>query len=281
MTATAPEDDQYETIVVELDYPIATLKLNRPEKLNALSAQLAREVIDALDRLEADDEVRAVVLCGAGRAFSAGYDIQPGSDPEQGSVMQWKRHLESIWPFSRRVWNFRKPIIAAVHGYCLGGGCEIAMLCDMTIASSDCRLGEPEIRFSTGSTLIMPWIVPMKIARELLYTGKTIDAQRAYEVGMVNEVVEPEDLMRRAYYHARLIAKVSPLAVELTKEGINRTYEIMGLLNALNHHDNLVAILDGSETDELRQFEEIRAARGLRAALDWRDQQFREVDDRA
>jgi enoyl-CoA hydratase/carnithine racemase len=266
MTTTAPEDEQYETIVVELDYPIATLKLNRPEKLNALSAQLAREVIDALDRLEADDEVRAVVLCG---------------DPEQGSVMQWKRHLESIWPFSRRVWNFRKPIIAAVHGYCLGGGCEIAMLCDMTIASSDCRLGEPEIRFSTGSTLIMPWIVPMKIARELLYTGKTIDAQRAYEVGMVNEVVEPEDLMQRAYYHARLIAKVSPLAVELTKEGINRTYEIMGLLNALNHHDNLVAILDGSETDELRQFEEIRAARGLRAALDWRDQQFREVDDRA
>jgi enoyl-CoA hydratase len=195
--------------------------------------------------------------------------------------VEWKRHLEGSWGYSRAIWNFRKPIVAAVHGYCLAGACEIAMLADLTIASDDCKFGEPEIRFSQSSTLIMPWIVPMKIARELLYTGKLIDAQRAYEIGMVNEVVPAQDLMRRANYHARLVSKVAPLAVQLTKEGLNRTYEIMGLLNALNYHDNLVAILDGTKTEEYLQFKKITDESGLRAALDWRDKQFKEVEDLA
>jgi enoyl-CoA hydratase len=271
----------YEAIEVEFDAPVATLRFNRPDRLNAMGSQLQKDVIDVLDRFEADDDVRAVILCGAGRAFSAGYDLQGDGDTSSLGVIGWKRLLEESWPYARRVWNFRKPIIAAVHGYALAGACEIAMLCDMTIASDDCRLGEPEIRFSTSSTLIMPWIVPMKIAKELLFTGKMISAQRAYEIGMVNEVVPAEKLMDRAMYHARLISKVAPLAVQLTKEGINRTYEIQGLSNALAYHDNLTAILDGSETDENKQFNEIRLASGLRAALDWRDQQFKEVEEHA
>ena len=127
----------------------------------------------------------------------------------------------------------------------------------------------------------MPWYVPMKIARELLYTGKKIDAQRAYEVGMVNEVVPPEKLMERARQQALLLSKVAPLAVQLTKEGLNRTYEIMGFLNALNYHDNLVAILDGTRTEEYLQFKKVSDESGLRAALAWRDQQFKEVEDNA
>lgn len=269
----------YEAIELEVDPPVATLRFNQPKRLNAMGEQLRADVLDALDRLETDDDVRVVVLCGAGRAFSAGYDLQAEGDRSALGVVGWKRLLEAGTPYSRRFWTFRKPIIAAVHGYALGGACEIAMLCDMTIASEDCQFGEPEIRFATSSTLIMPWVVPMKVAKEWLFTGKMMSAQRAYEVGMVNEVVPAERLMERAMYHARLISKVAPIAVELTKEGVRRTYEIMGLLNALAHHDNLTAILDGTQTEENELFNEIRTAQGLRAALDWRDQQFKDVEE--
>jgi enoyl-CoA hydratase/carnithine racemase len=272
----------YETIEVEVDHPIATIRLNRPDRLNALSRELQGEVISALDELEEDDGVRAVILCGAGRAFCTGYDIAgDGPDRSGWSVMDWKTHMESTWRFPTRIWRFRKPIVAAVHGYALGGGCEIAMLADITVASDDCRFGEPEIRFSSGSTLIMPWLVPMKIARELLYTGKLIDAQRAYEIGMVNDIVEPDRLMRRAEYHARLISKIAPAGTQMLKEGINRTYEVMGLLNALGYHDNLVAMLAATQTEESAQFKRITKESGLRAALAWRDEQFREVENLA
>jgi enoyl-CoA hydratase/carnithine racemase len=269
----------YNSVECELEYPIAILRLNRPDKLNAFSLELQQEVRDILPRLEADDEVRAVILCGAGRAFSAGYDL--GADEPQ-RPLDWKavfdRDGSAYW---RAVWDFRKPIIAAVHGYCLGGACEIAMLCDLTIASEDCKFGEPEIRFGGGSTLVMPWYLPLKITKELLLTGKMISAQRAYEVGMVNEVVPADKLLDRAKYHARLMSKIDPVAMQLTKEGLNRTYEIMGLVDAIRYHDNLVAIMFGTETPESKAFNEIRDRDGVRAALTWRDQQFKEVEDGA
>ena len=269
----------YKTIQLGIEARVATLCLNRPERLNAFNRDLQAEVIAALERLDQDDSVRAVILRGAGRAFSAGYDIQGKEDESRWSVMTWKRHSEFSTKYANAIWSFRKPIIAAVHGYCLAGACEIAMLCDMTIASEECRFGEPEIRFATGSpALIMPWVVPMKIAKELLLSGKLISARRAYEIGMVNEVVPRDQLEQRARYHALLLSKVAPLAVQLAKEAINRTYEIMGLRNAFAYNHNLAAILDGSETEEFKRFEEIRMERGLRAALDWRDQQVAEVE---
>jgi enoyl-CoA hydratase len=273
----------YNTIELEREEPIAILRLNRPKLLNAFSGELQQEVIDALQTLAEDDDIRVVILCGAGRAFSAGYDIaSPAVDESARSVAEWKQYMRYSNQWAESIWKFPKPIIAAVHGYCLAGACEIAMLCDLTIASEDCKLGEPEIRFATGSPhLIMPWVVPMKVAKELLYSGKMISAQRAYEIGMVNEVVPQEKLMERARYHALVISKVAPLAVRLAKEAINRTYEIMGLPNAFAYNNNLVSILDGSETEEFRQFEAIRLEKGLRAALDWRDAQFAEVEPRA
>jgi enoyl-CoA hydratase/carnithine racemase len=274
-------DVDYSTIEYEVDYPVVTLRMNRPSKLNAFSTELRAEVIDLLDRIAADDDARAVVFCGAGRAFSAGYDLD-GDDAEgDPTVIGWKRRQDRGPAFWRAIWDFRKPIIAAVQGYCLGGACEIAMLCDLTIATDDCKFGEPEIRFGSGSTLVMPWYVPPKLAKELLYTGKMIDAQRAYQIGMVNEVVPADQLMTRAMYHARLISKVAPLAVQLTKEGLNRTYETMGLLNAINYHDNLVSMMFGTETDESKTFNEIRERDGVRAALNWRDEQFKEVEAKA
>jgi enoyl-CoA hydratase/carnithine racemase len=270
----------YRTIRLELNPPLATVTLNRPDRLNAFSHELVYEVIRALDGLKQDDTIRAVILCGAGKAFSAGYDIK-GDDGDFGArgIAGLKKDLQYCWDYAFAIWRFPKPIVAQVHGYCLAGACEIAMLCDLTIASDDAVFGEPEIRFATGPpALIMPWVVPMKIAKELIYTGKFIKAQRAYEIGMVNEVVGRDQLERRARYHALLISKVAPLAVQLAKEAINHTYEIQGLVSAFANNANLVAIMDGTETEENRIFEQIRKEKGLRAALDWRDKHFDEVE---
>jgi enoyl-CoA hydratase len=270
----------YSTIELEVDEAVATIRLNVPKTLNALSRTLTAEVMDSLDTLADDDAIRAVILTGSGRAFSSGYDLSTPTDNAERSVIGYKNTTEQ-WthPFVMKVWNFPKPIIAAVHGYCLAGACEVAMLCDITIASEDCRLGEPEIRFSSASpTLIMPWLVPMKIAKQLLFTGEMIAAQRAYEIGMVNEVVPADQLMNQARKRAAIIAKVAPLAVRLTKEGINKTYEIMGLNSALSYHNAMANMLDGTGTAELREFVEIASRDGLRAALDWRDGQFRDLE---
>jgi len=273
----------YEQVLLEVDGGVAFLRLNRPDKLNAITPHMQAELIDALSWLERNDDIRAVVLSGEGRAFSAGFDIGGSREGPEPTVAQWRDRLAvSSFRFARTVWSFKKPLIAATQGYCLGAACELAMLCDMTIASADCRFGEPETRFGSGSpALIMPWVVPMKAAKELLYTGRHVSAQRAYELGMVNHVVEPDELQGRAHREAELLARMSPLAVQIAKEGLNRTYEIMGLVNALAYNETLIPLLYGTETDESRAFGEARAARGLRAALKEREALLDEVDDLA
>jgi enoyl-CoA hydratase len=270
---------EYETIELEIEHPLATLTLNRPQALNAISRAMMDEVTAALAMLRDDDGVRCVILRGAGRCFSAGYDIGAArSDPAPSPASSAAREQMLVdWELS--FWSFPKPIVAAVHGYCLAGACEVMMLCDLAVASDDARFGEPEIRFSAGPpALIMPWLVGIRAAKELLYTGKLIDAQRALQLGMLNEVCARDDLERRARYYALLISKVSPVAVRLQKEAINRTFEIMGLRGALAYAANLWGILDTTPSEEQATFRRIREERGLRAALDWRDEQFREVE---
>jgi len=181
--------------------------------------------------------------------------------------------------WERSIFEFPKPIVAAVHSYCLAGACEVMMLCDLAVAADDARFGEPEIRFSNGPpALIMPWIIGMRAAKELLLTGKMIDAQRALQLGMVNEVCAPGDLDRRARYHALLISKVSPLAVRLQKRALNGIFEQQGLRQALEWGVTMTGLIDASETEEMQTFSRIRREQGLRAALDWRDEQFREIE---
>jgi enoyl-CoA hydratase len=279
-----PERPEYEEIIVEVEGAIGTIRLNRPDKLNAMTARMQLELIGALDVLEADADVRSVILAGEGRAFSSGHDIGRRDDDSNSreSVLQWRKKMQAVsLRAAKRLWEFPKPVVAATHGYCLGGACELAMLCDLTVATEECRFGEPEIRFGFGSpVLIMPWVVPMKVAKELLYSGRLISAQRAYELGMVNEVCERDALERRARFHAELIAENGALATELTKEGLNRTFEIMGITSAMAFHASLVPILNGSETDEMREFEEIRRERGLGGALEWRESRFKEIEAR-
>jgi enoyl-CoA hydratase len=224
-----------------------------------------------------------VILRGAGRCFSAGFEIADDDAWVEGEgpaavVDDMRFYME----WERSIFEFEKPIVAAVHSYCLAGACEVMMLCDLAVAADDARLGEPEIRFSNGPpALIMPWIIGMRAAKELLLTGKMIDAQRALQLGMVNEVCAREDLDRRARYHALLISKVSPLAVRLQKRALNGIFEQQGLRHALDWGVTMTGLIDASETEEMKTFSRIRREQGLRAAHDWRDEQFREVEELA
>lgn len=274
---------EYETILLDLEYPLAILTLNRPDSLNAISATMMREVTDALGKLAADDGVRCVILKGNGRAFCAGYEIgadRPTIDDPSPAGSARREQMYVDWELG--FWSFPKPIIAAVHGYCLAGACEVMMLCDLAIAAEGTRIGEPEIRFAAGPpALIMPWLIGIRAAKELLLTGKLIDAERAYQLGMINEVCPLENLERRARYHALLISKVAPVAVRLQKEALNHMFEMLGMRSALAYAANLWGILDTTPSEEQATFRRIREEQGLRAALNWRDAQFREVEEHA
>jgi enoyl-CoA hydratase len=271
----------YETILFERTGPVARITLNRPHVLNALSTRLMAEVTGALDRVEADEGLRVVVLAGAGRAFSAGYDLKESAANPASGVLAWRERLERDVRFTLRIWDLPKPVIAAVHGYCLAGGCDLAMMCDVTIAAEGTYFGEPEIRFGSGVvTLIMPWIVGMKKTRELLYTGfDRVTAEEALRIGLVNRVVPADRLEAEAMALAREIAKNDPEAVRLTKIALNRTYERMGLRDALLTNLELDTLMEAAETPMRREFNRIREAQGLKAAIAWRDARFREMPD--
>jgi enoyl-CoA hydratase/carnithine racemase len=267
----------YQALVYERRGPVARVTLNRPRVLNALSVELIREFGDAFDRLEADEEVRAVVLLGAGRAFSAGYDLKESGAQKVSGVVEWRKRLERDVRFTLRVWDCPKPVIAAVHGYCLAGACDLAMMCDLTVAAEGTLFGEPEIRFGSGVvTLVMPWVIGMKKTRELLYTGfDRVTAEEALALGLVNRVVPPDRLDAEAMALAEEIARNDPEAVKLTKIALNRTYERMGIKDALAMNLELDTIMEAAETPMRREFNRIRDEQGLKAAIAWRDARFR------
>ncbi|WP_194903614.1 enoyl-CoA hydratase/isomerase family protein [Catenulispora rubra] len=270
-----------QTLSVERVDTVEIVTMNRPEVLNAIDATMVAELSEHLDRCAADDDIRVVVLMGAGRAFSSGYDLRTlDDDATRLGPTKMFEYARYVHDFAEKIWRFRKPLIAATHGYCLGGAAEIAMLCDLTITTESCVFGEPEVRFSSASpSLILPWLVPLKIAKELLLTGATITAQRALEIGMVNEVVPDGDLRAAALRKAQVVATVSPLCAQMHKKGINDMYETMGLLSSMRHHNVLAAMVDGTATEEFRKFTEISERDGLKAALKWRDDQFKDLEN--
>ena len=271
----------FQNILYDKQDTIAYLTLNRPERLNALNAALLAEFREALDVVEADPDIRAVILTGAGRAFSAGFDInrEPGdSDPQEMQPDVWRGHLKSHIDTFMQVWNLSKPVIAAVNGYALAGACELVQVCDIKIASERAIMGEPEIRAGVGPPLLItPFSVNLATAKELLLTGDTIDAHEAARVGLVSRVVPHDDLLPECERIARKITLISAVGVKMTKIAVNRALEGMGFLSAIQHNLELMTHFDTSVTPEQEEFNAIRQERGLRAALDWRDARFREL----
>lgn len=214
----------YENILVTTDGPIGIVQFNRPKVLNALNATLIRELVDALEAFDRDDAIRCIIVTGNERAFAAGADISEMSG--ETAIDQVKSDRFAVWA---RVRSIRKPIIAAVSGYALGGGCELAMTCDMIVASETARFGQPEINLGiipgAGGTQRLTRAVGKALAMELVLTGRQLTAQEALAAGLVNRVVATEVLLDEAKALAREIASKSPLAVRMAKEAINKAFE--------------------------------------------------------
>jgi enoyl-CoA hydratase len=215
----------YETILIFPEPPIAVVQLNRPKVLNALSPKLITELVGALESLDQDDSVRCIVVTGNERVFAAGADIAEMADQTVSDqiLSGWLR----TWA---RIRDVRKPLIAAVSGYALGGGCEVAMTCDMIVASESARFGQPEINLGiipgAGGTQRLTQAVGKVRAMEMILTGKQITAQEAERIGLVNRVVPVETYLEEAKALAREIATRPPVAIMLAKEAVNKAFEL-------------------------------------------------------
>ncbi len=255
--------------------------MNRPGKLNAINGEMKSALVAAFREADEDATTSVVILRGEGRAFCVGYDIGGRKDPAREAwkhdTLRWHAHLRESVRFELAPWDMKKPVIAQVQGHVLGGGCELAMACDITIAADSALFGEPEIRFSNvGPAIVMPWFIGLKKARELLYLGDMIDARTALELGMINRVVPAETLPEATMKFAQRMALVSPEALCCAKLSINRGAEAAGFRNAINAGLDIVAPLYAAQTEAGQQFKDITAAEGLAAALKWRGDQFRE-----
>lgn len=264
----------YNTLNVEFADRIAVLTFNRPNVLNAFDGELIRETMTVLTALGNDDGVSAVVVRGAGRAFSAGFDLKAGAaTPGQRGPKEWRALLESDFDFIMGFWHCPKPTIAAVHGYCIGGAFELSLACDVTVAAQSTKFGSPEVKFGSGAVaLLLPWIAGPKAAKELLLTGDDqLSADRAQALGIVNHVVPDGEEMNRALAISRAMANAAPNAVRLTKLAINRSFDAMGLRAALASALELDIFIEASGGTERSEFDRIRREQGLKAALQWRD----------
>ncbi|MHB8567159.1 MAG: enoyl-CoA hydratase/isomerase family protein [Nitrososphaerales archaeon] len=219
----------------------AKITINRPDVMNALNVEVRKELVTALGVAEADVGVRVVVLTGAGdKAFSAGADIKMF---QTMTPFQAKKYLKISKGASSRIENFAKPVIAAVNGYAMGGGLELAMSCDIIIASDNARFAQSEINIGfipgVGGTQRLPRLVGLKRAKELVFTGDLIDTQEALRIGLVNKVVPKSDLMNYVESMVEKLAQKSPIALRLAKEALNKS--MAGLKNGLDFESSLFA----------------------------------------
>ena len=271
----------YETIRLERSGTVALLTLARPERLNAIDRRMLGELQEALDAVEHDDDLRVVVVKGAGGNFSSGFDLKEQMEARPSGPQAWREILDRDFSTIMRFWHLRKPTIAAVQGYCLAGGCELALCCDITIAADDAVFGEPELKFGAGIVvMILPWLVGPKRAKEIILTGADrIGAAEAARIGLINRVVPSAALESAALALARHIAIIDPELVQQTKRAINQSVETMGLVEALNAALDIDLAVEGKGSEDKRRFMEIARKEGLRKAIAWRDARFGESVD--
>lgn len=252
-------------LLISTDGPVARVTLNRPKQLNALNLQLMQELVAALEVFDADEAIRVIVLAGSERAFAAGADIHDMA--ESNVVEQIQRNQFARWERIRRI---RKPIIAAVSGFCLGGGCELAMHCDIIIASETAQFGQPEINLGVmpgaGGTQRLTRAVGKATAMDVILTGRFLTAQEAFAAGLVSRVVPKEHFLSEAMKVARQIAEKAPLAVRFAKEAVLKAHETP-LTEGLEYERKLFYLLFATEDQK----------EGMKAFIEKRSPAFRGV----
>jgi enoyl-CoA hydratase len=269
-----------EFILTKVEDGVGYLTFNRPKALNAFNNELMREAMAAMDAFAADDDVKAVIVQGAGRAFSAGFDLKASAERKLDSVDKVRAQMALQFDFIIKFWDCSKPTIAVVQGYCLAGAFELALACDITVAAEGTLFGEPEVRFGTGIVaMLLPWITGPKQAKELLLTGDDrVSAEDALRMGIVNCLVPPEEALGRARRMARKMVMSAAVSVQLTKQAINRSYEIMGLRQALLTSLDIDVEINATPSWEKQEFARIRKEQGVKEAIAWRDARFAEED---
>jgi enoyl-CoA hydratase len=269
---------EYGMILVDDPAPrVRRITLNRPKKHNALSHQLRGELIDALQRGDADPDIGVQIVRGAGPSFSAGYDLASLADGGGDGMPfytaagdgQWPRHQVDSW---MRIWDFAKPVIAQVHGYCLAGGSELATGCDLVYIAEDAEMGYPAVRFGVPDLQFHGWLLGMRTAMEMMVTGDSISGSEAVAKGWANRAFPADELDDTVVRIATRIGKMPADLVQLNKRAVHRGMEVMGLRTAIRAGTELCAL--GLHQKAARRFMTQVSDDGVTAALDARDGEF-------
>jgi enoyl-CoA hydratase/carnithine racemase len=274
-------DARSDVLLCEQDGPVGIITFNRPKAMNTISDELEDELHLALDRAERDDSVRVVVITGAGeKAFSAGYEMGgDGAPPETtGEIIRHWWDTDTKTPAKHwHLLTLEKPVIAAVHGWCLAGAFWYTLAADITIAADNAVFGQPEIRETQNSTALLAFLIGWKHTARYALTGDHFDAQEALRIGVVNEVVPRDELMSHAIALAKRIAMVPADSLRINKRITAFALEAMGMRTALEAAGFLSTIVHSSAKDspELQEMHEVRRTEGMSASLKVRDGKFR------
>jgi enoyl-CoA hydratase len=292
--------DRFDFLLVDrvgTDDRIGRITLNRPEKMNALSQELLFEFNDVLHDMEADDDIRVIIVRGAGRTFSAGYDLTPvggrGADAvvrsyrardekDRRLIMGTRTGMQQITDIHMYFWNMAKVTVAQVHGYAIAGGCELAMMADLVTAGESAQLGHPGLRgLGTSRTgVIWPLVFGMRKAKELYYTGDNVTGTEAERIGMINYAFPDDELEERTIALADRVANLSADHLAILKLNMNRFYENMGIYSSVRSSTDLDAA--GQFTAHSYGWQDHMREGGLKEALAWRDgpyQDYRAAKD--
>jgi enoyl-CoA hydratase len=260
-------------VLTRVENRTGVLTFNRPRVMNAFDSALIAATHTAMTDLQADPRVAAIVVHGAGRCFSAGFDMKESAARGISGEAEWRKVLSVDFDFIMQFWDSPKPTIAAAHGFCIAGAMEVLMACDLAVASEETLMGEPEVRFGSGIVaMLAPYATGPKQAKELLLTGNDrIPAQRVLDMGLINRVVPEGMALDAAMTLADQITSASAPSVQKTKRAINRIYELARMREGLAEALEIDVGIEADMSPERVEFNRIRAHEGLKAALEWRN----------
>jgi enoyl-CoA hydratase len=257
---------------------VRRLTMNRPSALNALNGELMDALMVALDEAAEDDRVHVLILRAAGRAFCAGYDLNEDAGGGPMDPGEWHRVLKEDNDRMLRLLDHPKPVIASVHSYCLAGGTDLMLACDLAVAAEDAYFGYVDVRFGSGVvSMFLPWVVGVRAAKELLFTGEDrVPAVEALRLGLVNRVVPRDRLDEETLSLAEEIAKNEPFVVQATKRAVNRVWDVAGFRSAMEANIEIDVTIESANLPARDEFRRITQEQGLKAAIAWRDARYRD-----